>query len=381
MSYIPRVSAASLVDGAHNAMFHGNTRKLQNGLTRERPTRLELHELLVYVLTASDWVAEPRHEYLSKTVKVLLNHGAPVNMNPSRPSAHMPLFMAIQMKNDALVRLLLDHGSNPNQRDADGFTALHRASTIPNNEKIIRLLLRKRKKENGSNVNGANVNAKTPRVDTGVNWLVIESENTPLHLAVHREKEKNVRVLVDVGKAKLNIKNSEGDTPLHIAASRNEKVVQFLIDRGAHVNIKNTRGETPLHVAAYHGKKKNVKILLQNGAIPFVQDSWGRTPADVIEPSNPTQVIRRIRRTLDTWPGQRSALRRMATASLNSVRNKKSGQKLYIPNNIKQRILSQTGLFRRNQFGRPINTNNAEIRNAWAKEKQRRDRKRKRNNK
>lgn len=366
------MSSLDQVYQLYNYVFAKDTNKLRNGLKRVRPNRQQLHELLATALTLNG---------RQGVAKVLLNHGAPINWNTRNntyPLSHTPLFMTILKRKDDLTRLLLDHGSNPNQRDAYGFTPLHRASVIPNNEKIIRLLLKK----------GAGVDAKTPRKYDAFVTPFERGENTPLHIAVHQGGEernpqevfKNVRVLVDVGKAKLNLKNSLGETPLHIAARQDASMVhqiQFLIDRGAFINMKNQNGETPLHVAARLLKMHNVKVLLENGAIPFVQNYDNQTPADVAKNFDyfytPTNVERKIR----TWPGERSALRRMATASLNSVR-KKSGEQLHIPNNIKRQILSHTGLFRRNQFGRPINTNTTEMRDAWKKEKQRRDRKRKR---
>jgi hypothetical protein len=210
---------------------------------------------------------------------------------------------------------------------------------------------------------------------------------TPLHVAVKKGSGRlqgnmaNIQALVDIGGAKVNVRSSKGNTPLHDAmyfnsiyiSSWNPCVVQFLIDRGAHVNAKNDRGWTPLHEAAFFGNRKLVKMLLEHGAIPFIQDISGRTPYDVTFNEN-------IKRLIRTWPGERSARRRMATLSMNSVRNR-NGQRIHVPNNIKQRILSKTGLFNRNQFGRPINTKNisqAEIRNAWRKEQNKRKKKRKR---
>jgi cytohesin len=308
-------------------------------------------------------------------VKTLLTYGAPANRNITNnnyPYTHTPLGFATRRKNDTIVKLLLDHGANPNQRDTEGYSPLHRASEIPNNATVIRLLIQR----------GANVDAKTEGQRHRVPY---EVGLTPLHIATlrwhHRggdSKIENIRALVDIGRAKVNVKSTIGLTPLHFAASREngERMVQFLIDRGAHLNVKDRHGQTPLHMAAYHGITKVVKTLLQHGALPFIQDANGRTPADLASHTN------HIERMLRTWPGQRSALRRMATASLNSVRNRNTGNRLHVPNNVKQRILSKTGLFNRNQYGRPIkkNMSDAEIRNAWRQEQNKnRNKKRKRN--
>jgi hypothetical protein len=355
----------------YNAVIAGNTQKLKNELTRgpRRPTRRDLHKLL----TAAIYNYTSRPQLQENIIKVLLNHGAPVNRNTTgrndnyRFHNRTPLGEAVRTRNSTIVKLLLDHGANANQRDAEGFTPLHRASEVPDNATIIRLLIRK----------GVNVDAKTrPNVSY---W---DYELTALHIAAYRNNIENVRTLVDIGKAKVNLKSGEWNTPLHKAirpshgtrTGLDENIVQFLIDRGAHINVKNNGGRTPLHEAAVLGKTKVVKILLENGAIPFIQDSRGLTPYDYLTPY--------IERMIRTWPGERSVLRRMATASINSVRNRTTGQRLHIPNNIKQRILSRTGLFNRNQLGRPTNRNmsQAEIRNAWKKEQNRlQNRKRKRN--
>ena len=49
----------------------------------------------------------------------------------------------------------------------------------------------------------------------------------------------------DWGKNRIiNIKNNQGDTPLHIAVrNNNENMIEMLIESGANVNIKNNNGE------------------------------------------------------------------------------------------------------------------------------------------
>jgi cytohesin len=310
-------------------------------------------------------------------IKILLKDGAPTDLNTQTmqsndyPFRFTPLGFAIRDKNAAMVKLLLDHGANPNQRDAEGYGPLHRAAMEPNNAAVIRLLIKQ----------GANVDLKTSNVTS--EFGVFSGGLTPLHLAilaVFHTNIENIRVLVDIGKAKVNAKSNSlpypGMSALHMAVYKaggdKGTVIRFLLDRGAHVNAKDNRGWTPLHTAAFYGRMDIIKTLLEHGALPFIQDATGRTPADLASRKNPEDMLR-------TWPGQRSVLRRMATASMNSVRNKTTGHRLHVPENVKQRILSQTGLFRRNQYGRPINRNNmsdAEIRNAWKKEQ---TRKRKRN--
>jgi hypothetical protein len=307
-----------------------------------------------------------RRENIRKVnvIKVLLEYGAPIDSNITTNNLlfrFTPLIYAIREKKTDVVKLFLNQGANPNKRDREGFTPLQRAAMEPNNAPIIRLLVER----------GANVDVKNTK-----------REETALHIAVmagvtnnNNQNMSNIRALVDIGKAKVNVRDVKGNTPLHDAVWWNERAVQFLVDRGAHVNAKNDRGRTALHIAVVLGKTKLVRVLLEHGAIPFIQDRDGRTPSDIANTVN-------IKRLIRTWPGERSARRRMAMVSMNGVRNR-NGQRIHVPNNIKQRILSKTGLFNRNQFGRPINTKNmsqAEIRNAWRKEqnKRRRQKKRKR---
>lgn len=343
----------------------GNAKKLENVLKQgPPPSRSDLEQLLAGSLL---FAFKNQHE---NVVNVLLQYGARKKWNTENNSGlssiiHMTMFQSIQEKKEKILKLLLEHGANPNRRDSNGYTPLHRASIIPNSVEIIRLLIRY----------GADVNAK----------LQSHAQSTPLYMALHRRNwtilhdrrdlSLNVHALVDIGKAKLNVKNGVGATALHIAVLNNyadtADIVQFLIDRGAYVNVKNDFGETPLHVAVKLAKKQVIKILLENGAIPYVRNANGKTPLDHIT----NLSHKNVKNLLLTWPGQRSVLRRMATASLNSVRNRNTGQKIHVPNNVKQRILSKTGLFHTNQFGRPKN-NISEIRNAWKKEQ---NRKRKRN--
>jgi len=82
-----------------------------------------------------------------------------------------------------------------------------------------------------------------------------------------------VKLLLEHG-ADPNVKNRDGKTPLHNAASEGHlEVVKLLLERGADPNVKDDDGNTPLHNAAWRGHLEVVKLLLEHGADPNVQET------------------------------------------------------------------------------------------------------------
>ncbi|HET6249513.1 MAG TPA: ankyrin repeat domain-containing protein [Tepidisphaeraceae bacterium] len=151
-------------------------------------------------------------------------------------------------------RLLKDKPKLVSDTDADGGqTALHEAAAAGHVE-IVRLLL----------AHGADVACITP-------LLAI----TPLHVAA-QNGHKDVVELLLANKADVNVRDTLGDTPLHLAVDHPE-VVEFLIANKADVNAKNADGVTPLHFAAY-ANLESVRILLKHGADAGAKDNIDRTP-------------------------------------------------------------------------------------------------------
>jgi ankyrin repeat protein len=77
------------------------------------------------------------------------------------------------------------------------------------------------------------------------------------------ENNKMCETLFDVG-VDINKKNTEGNTPLHIAVSKNYiTMIQFLLEKKVNIKVKNNKGMIPLHGARC---TKVVEMLINNGA-------------------------------------------------------------------------------------------------------------------
>lgn len=125
----------------------------------------------------------------------------------------------------------------------------------------------------GLDVNVRGSNGKTP-----LHYAVEINELSMVALLLNR---KNINPLIadDDGKSALSCAReeilqalinhkygSEGDSLLHLAAMLNEaNAVRFLLNKGVNVNEQNALLHTPLHLAAGAGHEEIVEILIREG--------------------------------------------------------------------------------------------------------------------
>jgi uncharacterized protein len=136
-------------------------------------------------------------------------------------------------------------------------------------------------------------------------------DNKGLHAASFHGHWRLCRFLLENGADANRALEDTGETPLHAALSKTDRViydrvVKVLLKYGANPNVATrygvetgdfmrdcrTKGETPLHRAAAFGNADSIQILLDAGAVIDAKDmngdsplgwaSWYGRPADVL---------------------------------------------------------------------------------------------------
>ncbi|ERF70990.1 hypothetical protein EPUS_03269 [Endocarpon pusillum Z07020] len=184
------------------------------------------------------------------TAKLLLEYGADVlDLNIGKST---PMYLAVGNGQVSMARLLLQQQSSVQLdiRARDGWTALHKAVDI-GNEEMVTLLLR----------SGAMVDSED------------EKRMRPLHLAARKGYLPRdftsghlevARMLLDNG-ARVEHRGMDKWTVLHRAArGGHENLVALLLERGADVLAEDHKGEIPLHAAARSGSIRAVELLLND---------------------------------------------------------------------------------------------------------------------
>lgn len=219
------------------------------------------------------------HQVL-ETVVLLIENGADVTFKGWSPfnvpgSGQIrienvtPLFMASQVGNTEIARLLINRGADVNLMASHGFTPLMAALKHHQNDTAKFLI-----------ENGARIDDDPPEKLQVDSWACLN----PLLACVTNDNVEMTNYLVNKG-VRLDIVNERGATALKLAAMNgNFEIAKLLIDRGCDPNAADHDGWTALQNAAGLGHTEIVEILLAAGADPNRStmnadpDEQGRTP-------------------------------------------------------------------------------------------------------
>jgi ankyrin repeat protein len=213
----------------------------------------------------------------------------------------------------------VEKGANVNATDPDGYTPLHyslrkgisllRLVTLlnpngyrqpfsyllrPDLSKLVKVLL-----EHGANPNARIVKGtrKMAKLD-GSDWPQVGLAGaTPFLLAAAEGNVGMMRALLAYG-ADPTLATNDSVTPLLAAAGagrsgkgertkeeegRYLETVKLLLELGADVNTANINGMTAVHAAAQTAANEVLQFLVERGARLDVKDRYGQTPLSIVE--------------------------------------------------------------------------------------------------
>jgi ankyrin repeat protein len=168
------------------------------------------------------------------------------------------LHNAVSNKNIETINFLLKNGADVNIYGSSSYTPL-RIAVIQGDKEILELLL------------------KHPKVD------VNDPQDALLLTAVQNRLKDIVELLLSQEGININLTVSDGWTPLHAAAHRNNsEIIELLLQQDEiNVNAVDNKKKTPLHIAAENNNKDAAELLLKKKTIDVaVLDVQQLTPLD-----------------------------------------------------------------------------------------------------
>ncbi len=111
--------------------------------------------------------------------------------------------------------------------------------------------------------------------------MAFESQyRIPIHAAAELGRLSNIHTLIKYGSSAINTHDQSTKTPLHYASmGGHTDVVDALIGYGASTEVKDSSGNTPLHMAIkFNHYATTKKLIIHNKNIIDIVDYSGHTP-------------------------------------------------------------------------------------------------------
>ncbi|CAG5184572.1 uncharacterized protein ALTATR162_LOCUS10976 [Alternaria atra] len=205
-----------------------------------------------------------------------------------------PLHLASMVDNLEAVQDLVKHGASVAAKDRNDRTCVYWAAYCAST-KVLQYLLTREEVSQLDLLNVADVDRVTPLhiairrghakvAETLVNGGAVQNnltsaEQTPLHYAVQHLPQLTGLLLR--GGTHIEQASNNGRTCLAWACVLgDESCLRILLEGGAKIQVKDKEGATPLHILMESTRDPvgATKLLLHYGANPYTQDNAGQTP-------------------------------------------------------------------------------------------------------
>ncbi|XP_067135312.1 nuclear factor NF-kappa-B p105 subunit-like [Centruroides vittatus] len=192
------------------------------------------------------------------------------------------LHLAIKNNEFSCIHKILDAGCNPNHRDKKGNTAVH-YTILYNESNCLKELIKFQGKYN-------------------VDLNVLNSEGlSPLHLAVKNGNLRQVEILC-TGNINVNITDSvNGKTALHYAVQFCPEAIKVLLNHAKIiVHLKDSNGITPFHLAHYHQSYLALSLLNKQNRMQLIKNVGSESSTFSAEDENTTKFINKFRKNFNS---------------------------------------------------------------------------------
>lgn len=195
--------------------------------------------------------------YLKNWLQTISTQERKKIVNEQQQYSDAPLHAAVERKNLAMVKILVDAGAGINAKGSMQETPLHRAIGV-----------------------GDIVTAKY-LIDLGADLNLSRMDSLcAIHVAIVSGQPDIVSLILDKDPAQIECRGRSGRSPLfHAVVQGDTAIVERLVASGARINaISNLDGYAPLHYAAMNNKPDMVNCLIKCGATVDLPDRVGFTP-------------------------------------------------------------------------------------------------------